>query len=310
MDGNFPVQDLTGLDKSGWTDRIMDEAQARGAADRLGRRHFAAFVKAGPVLLVSFETVQGMRSLTESARPLGWLMSQKMGWSSLLLASDGDTWFRDKDVYAYFDQLVDDGFFDEFDRVIFYGAGPCGYAAAAYSVTAPGARVLAVQPQATLDPAVAEWDDRFTDMRRLDFTSRYGYAPDMIDAAQQMHVIYDPDVTQDAMHAALFTAPNVAKYRMRYMGEALQTHLLYMKRLFPILQAVAEDRLTPRFFAGLYRARRNHLPYLRRLLSRLELKERPDLIRLLCQNVTARFQAPRFQRRLRQLDEELDREEA
>ncbi|MEC8666986.1 MAG: phosphoadenosine phosphosulfate reductase, partial [Pseudomonadota bacterium] len=173
MDGNFPVQDLTGLDKSGWTDRIMDEAQARGAADRLGRRHFAAFVKAGPVLLVSFETVQGMRSLTESARPLGWLMSQKMGWSSLLLASDGDTWFRDKDVYAYFDQLVDDGFFDEFDRVIFYGAGPCGYAAAAYSVTAPGARVLAVQPQATLDPAVAEWDDRFTDMRRLDFTSRY-----------------------------------------------------------------------------------------------------------------------------------------
>ncbi len=309
MDGNFPVQDLTGLDKSGWTDRIMDEAQARGAADRLGRRHFAAFVKAGPVLLVSFETVQGMRSLTESARPLGWLMSQKMGWSSLLLASDGDTWFRDKDVYAYFDQLVDDGFFDEFDRVIFYGAGPCGYAAAAYSVTAPGARVLAVQPQATLDPAVAEWDDRFTDMRRLDFTSRYGYAPDMIDAAQQMHVIYDPDVTQDAMHAALFTAPNVAKYRMRYMGEALQTHLLYMKRLFPILQAVAEDRLTPRFFAGLYRARRNHLPYLRRLLSRLELKERPDLIRLLCRNVTARFQAPRFQRRLRQLDEELDGEE-
>ncbi|MBY6156779.1 phosphoadenosine phosphosulfate reductase [Pseudooceanicola nitratireducens] len=309
MDGNFPVQDLTGLDKSGWTDRIMDEAQARGAADRLGRRHFAAFVKAGPVLLVSFETVQGMRSLTESARPLGWLMSQKMGWSSLLLASDGDTWFRDKDVYAYFDQLVDDGFFDDFDRVIFYGAGPCGYAAAAYSVTAPGARVLAVQPQATLDPAVAEWDDRFTDMRRLDFTSRYGFAPDMIDAAQQMHVIYDPDVTQDAMHAALFTAPNVAKYRMRYMGEALQTHLLYMKRLFPILQAVAEDRLTPRFFAGLYRARRNHLPYLRRLLSRLELKERPDLIRLLCRNVTARFQAPRFQRRLRQLDEELDGEE-
>ncbi|WP_370273464.1 phosphoadenosine phosphosulfate reductase [Pseudooceanicola nitratireducens] len=309
MDGNFPVQDLTGLDKSGWTDRIMDEAQARGAADRLGRRHFAAFVKAGPVLLVSFETVQGMRSLTESARPLGWLMSQKMGWSSLLLASDGDTWFRDKDVYAYFDQLVDDGFFDDFDRVIFYGAGPCGYAAAAYSVTAPGARVLAVQPQATLDPAVAEWDDRFTDMRRLDFTSRYGYAPDMIDAAQQMHVIYDPDVTQDAMHAALFTAPNVAKNRMRYMGEALQTHLLYMKRLFPILQAVAEDRLTPRFFAGLYRARRNHLPYLRRLLSRLELKERPDLIRLLCRNVTARFQAPRFQRRLRQLDEELDGEE-
>lgn len=310
MDGTFPQIDLAGLDKPEWTRRVMARAEVEGAADKLGRSHFAAFVHAGPTLLVSFETVQGMRGLTESAQPLGWHMSQREGWSHLLMACDGDTWFRAPEVYAYFDHLIDDGFFDEFDQVVFYGAGPCGYAAAAFSVAAPGATVVAIQPQATLDPRVTEWDDRFTDMRRLDFTSRYGYAPNMIDAAQQMHVIYDPDVTQDAMHAALFTAPNVAKYRMRYMGEALQTHLLYMKRLFPILQAVAEDRLTPRFFAGLYRARRNHLPYLRRLLSRLELKERPDLIRLLCQNVTARFQAPRFQRRLRQLDGELDGEEA
>jgi len=302
MDGNFPLNDLSGLDKQDWTRRIMEQAEARGAADRLGKRHFAAFVRSGPVLLVSFETVQGMRSLTESARPFGWQMSQKMGWSSLLLASDGDTWFRDDQVYAYFDQLVDDGFFDEFETVVFYGAGPCGYAAAAFSVTAPGARVLAIQPQATLDPRVAEWDDRFTDMRRNDFTSRYGFAPDMIDAAQHVHLIYDPDVTLDAMHAALFTKVNVTKYRMRYMGEALQTHLLFMRRLFPILQAAAEDRLTPRFFAGLYRARRNHLPYLRRLLTKLDLLDRPELTRMLCRNVLHRYNAPRFQRRLMQLE--------
>ena len=40
-----------------------------------------------------------------------------------------------------------------------------------------------MQPQATLDPRVAEWDDRFLHMRRTDFTDRYGYAPDMLDAA-------------------------------------------------------------------------------------------------------------------------------
>ncbi|WP_407492709.1 phosphoadenosine phosphosulfate reductase [Pseudooceanicola sp. MF1-13] len=305
MDGNFPLNDLSGLDKQDWTRRILEQAEARGAADRLGKKHFAAFVRSGPVLLVSFETVQGMRSLTESARPLGWQMSQKMGWSSLLLASDGDTWFRDPQVYAYFDQLVDEGFFDEFETVVFYGAGPCGYAATAFSVTAPGARVLAVQPQATLDPRVTEWDDRFVEMRRHDFTSRYGFAPDMVDAAQHVHLIYDPDVTLDAMHAALFTKPNVTKYRMPYMGEALQTHLLFMRRLFPVLQAVAEDRLTPRFFAGMYRARRNHLPYLRRLLTKLDLLDRPHLARMLCRNVTHRFNAPRFQRRLAQLNEQL-----
>lgn len=306
MDGNFPHNDLSGLDKPDWTRRVMEQAEARGAADRLGRKHFAAFVKSGPVLLVSFETVQGMRSLTQSARPLGWLLSEKLGWSSLLLASDGDTWFRDGDVYGYFDHLVDEGFFDEFERVIFYGAGPCGYAAAAFSVTAPGARVLAIQPQATLDPRVTEWDDRFTEMRRTDFTDRYGYAPDMIDAAERMHVFYDPAVPHDAMHAALFTKVNVTKYRMPYMGEALQSHLLFMKRLFPLIQAAAEDRLDTAYFASLYRARRNHLPYLRRLLTRLEGADRPELMRMLCRNVTARFVAPRFARRLQQLDRDAE----
>jgi hypothetical protein len=43
---------------------------------------------------------------------------------------------------------VDDGFFDEFEQVIFYGSGSSGYAAAAFSVAAPGATVIAVQPQA------------------------------------------------------------------------------------------------------------------------------------------------------------------
>ena len=301
MDGTFPRTDLSGIDKPEWTRRVTARAEHDGAADRLGRSHFAAFIKSGSTLLVTFETVQGMRGLTESAQPLGWNLSQRLGWSHLLLASDGDTWFRAPEVYGYFDQLIDDGFFDEFDNVLFYGAGPCGYAAAAFSVAAPGSTVVAIQPQATLDPRVTEWDDRFTDMRRTDFTDRFGYAPDMIDGAARAYVIYDPAEPLDAMHAALFTRPNVTKFRMRYMGEALQSHLLFMKRLFPLLQAAAEDRLTDRYFAGLYRARRNHLPYLRRLLTRLEAEDRTGLTEVLCRHVTARFTAPRFARRLRAL---------
>lgn len=57
-------------------------------------------------------------------------------WSSLSLISEGDTWFRDPAVYRYFDRLVDDRFFEGFDEVLFFGAGPCGYAAAAFSVCA------------------------------------------------------------------------------------------------------------------------------------------------------------------------------
>ena len=306
MDGTFPHVDLAGLDKPEWTRRVMARAEHEGAADKLGRSHFAAFVHAGPTLLVTFETVQGMRGLTESAQPLGWHMSQSEGWSHLLMACDGDTWFRAPEVYAYFDQLIDDGFFDEFDRVVFYGAGPCGYAAAAFSVAAPGSTVVAIQPQATLDPRVTEWDDRFTHMRRTDFTDRFGFAPDMIDGAERAYVIYDPAEPLDAMHAALFTRPNVTKFRMRYMGEALQTHLLFMKRLFPLIEAAADGTLDRQRFAGLFRARRNHLPYLRRLLTQLEAADRTGLTEVLCRHVAARFTAPRFARRLRMLEAEDD----
>jgi len=208
--------------------------------------------------IATFESVQGIHALSELAQPLGWEMVKSQGWSHLCLASDRDTWFRERAVFGYFDRLIDDGFFDEFDTVVFYGAGPCAYAATAFSVAAPGARVLAIQPQATLDPRVTEWDHRFTDMRRTDFTSRYGYAPDMLDAAAEAIVLYDPHQRLDAMHTALFTRPNVVKYRMPLMGDALQTDLLEMELFVPILIDVAEGSLDAQRFAEYYRARRDY----------------------------------------------------
>jgi len=108
------------------------------------------------------------------------------------MISDGDTWFRDPQIFNFFDRLIDDGFFEEFDNVVFYGVGPCGYAASTFSVAAPGSTVVVVQPQATLDPRMTEWDDRFKHMRNTSFTNRFGYAPDMLDACAQAYVLYDP----------------------------------------------------------------------------------------------------------------------
>ena len=186
--------------------------------------------------------------------------------------------------------------------MVFYGAGPCGYAAAAYSIAAPGARVLALQPQATLDPRVAEWDERFIRQRRLDFTSRYGYAPDMIDAAQEAFVIYDPEELEDAMHAALFTRPNVHKLRLRHAGGALQFSLRNMKILSRLIALGGTGRLTPEIFAKLARACREDRQYLRNLLRHLDDKGRTKLAHALCKNVTTRMDGvPAFERRLKGL---------
>jgi len=297
---------LSGLKKREWLTQLAEIAQDSGDFDTLGTRHVAARIDGINVgsgtLLVSFETVQGIQLQSDIGQPLGWDLVRTQGWSSLCVISDGDTWFRDPQIYAFFDRLTDDGYFEEFDRVVFYGAGPCGYAAAAFSVASPGAVVLAVQPQATLDPRVTEWDSRFTHMRRTSFTDRYGYAPDMLDAAAQGYVLFDPSEDLDAMHAALFTRPNMTKLRLRHMGDALQGDLIEMDILDELLISVADDTLTEQRFATLARARRNHPAYLRNVLGHLDATQRPYLATLLCRNVVGRMNAPRIKRRLDALE--------
>ncbi len=292
---------LVDLPRREWLARVEAIADEDGYVENLGRRHHAIFIEQSTTLIVTFETLQGIQALSDLGQPLGWDMLKTHGWSHLCLASHGDTWFRDPAVYGYFDRLIDDGFFDEFDQVLFYGAGPCAYAAAAYSVASPGARVLAIQPQATLDPRITEWDDRFTDMRIQDFTTRYGYAPEMLDAADHAYVLYDPREQLDAMHAALFTRPNVTKLRMRFMGDALQTDLLEMDTWTDLVKAAGNGTLTPTTFAELYRARRSYRPYLRNLLILLDAEKREPLVEMLCSNVTSRIRARRFAQRLKEI---------
>lgn len=296
--------DLAQLPKGEWLNRVAELAEKNGFFQPLGRKHFAALIRGNDTLIVTFETIQGMRALSEDAEPLGWKLVQEHGWSHLCIASEGDTWFRDRHVIALFDRMIDDGFFDEFETVVFYGAGPCGYAAAAYSVAAPGAQVVAIQPQATLDPRVSEWDPRFMDMRRTDFTSRYGYAPDMLDACDGAFVLYDPAERLDAMHAALFTRAGVTQFRLRNMGDAIQSDLMQMKVLIPLIVHAANRTLNPISFADLYRARRTYPAYLRRVMAALDNDGRTALTYILARNVTARMKAPRFQRRLAAIEAE------
>ncbi len=294
--------DLSNHSRGEWLGALRRIGEEYGFAEPLGRNHAAIFIEEGDTLLVGFETMSGIETLSETRTPIGFDMVGTSGWSSLSLLSHGDTWFRDSRVYDFFDQLIDDGFFDEFDKVLFFGAGPCGYAAAAYSVSAPGARVLVLQPQATLDPRIAEWDDRFTEERRRDFTSRFGFAPEMLEAAERAYVLYDPRERLDAMHSALFERPNVDRFRTPFMGGSLQSELRALDLLPGLLSACAAGRLDRITVARMLRARRDHPPYLRRLLMRLDADERTGLARILCQHVVARMHAPRFRRRLAQIE--------
>ena len=288
-------------DKAAWLARIEEVGEESGYFQPLGDRHWAYFIDESPTLLVTFETVAAVMAEPDRL-PKGHALARAKGWSHLCIIADGETWYRDPAVYRYFDRLVDDAFFEDFDRVVFYGTGMGAYAACAYSVTAPGATVLAVQPLATLDPGVTGWDRRRRAARRMNFTDRYGYAPDMVEGAGQVFILFDPHQPYDAMHAALFTKPFVTMLRTRHVGTDVEKALDQMKILSQLIDAAGESQLTPDLFARAFRARRDNAPYLRRLVTILDQLGRPTLAIRAARSALKRVDAPKLRKHLAELE--------
>lgn len=297
--------DLAALSPAQWAKRLEEIGDEAGYCENLGARHRVFFSDQGPVLLVTFETVAEIRARQPDQLPMGHAIAASRGWSSLTVIADGDTWFRDRAVYGYFDRLVDDAFFEDFDRVVFFGAGMAGYAAAAYAVAAPGATVIALAPQATLEPRIAGWDHRFAHMRRTSFSDRYGYAPDMLEGAGEAYVVFDPLEAMDAMHAALFRRPYVTALPCPTLGPNLAGMLDTLGMIEPMLVAACEGRFSAAAFWRLYRLRRDSVRYLRLLAARTDAAGRPFLTALVARNAAHRLSSPRFRSRLAQLEEVL-----
>lgn len=288
------------IGESGWLSAMDAIAEDDGYLEPLGRKHWAFFAEDSPTLLVTFERAESIRA-REDQLPAAYAMCKARGWSLLTLIAEGATWWRDRAVWGYFDRLVDDAFFDDFDRVLFMGTGPAGHAACAYAVTAPGASVLAIAPRATLDPDIAGWDRRDMAARRLDFRSRYGYAPDMTEGAGRVWLVYDPLHAPDAMHAALFRAPWVTPLKARHTGETIERALAGTRLIDKLAEDAMAGTLTPAGFARHWRSRRSYPPYLRGLLAQAAARKRPGLEAMICRSVTRRMRAPRFAARLAEL---------
>lgn len=302
LDMHSPMRDLTDGE---WLQRIEELGEEAGYYEPLSKRHHAMLSDEGPILLVTFETRASIRNGAPDELPLGYRVARAQGWSSLTLISDEESWFRDPSVYAYVDRLVDEAFFEDFDRVVFYGEGSGGYAAAAFAVAAPGATVIAIQPQATLSPRLTGWDMRFPRMRRTSFTDRYGFAPDMIDGAGAAYILFDPHETLDAMHAAMFARPHVTLLPCRNLGGHIGWMLREMDILYQILTLACRGEFDALAFWRLYRARRDMPRYLRSLIARLEAEERPYLEALVCRHALERFEGLRIRARLTSLEDGL-----
>ncbi|MEM8630151.1 MAG: phosphoadenosine phosphosulfate reductase [Pseudomonadota bacterium] len=297
---------LGGLSRADWLTRAEDIAEYDGYFEPVGKQHSAIFIDRDPsVLIVSFEELDTVRLSDELGHPVGFHLARTRDWSHLCIMAEGETWYRDRALYGYFDRLIDDGFFEDFDRVIFYGAEMGAYGAAAFSVASPGSTVIAIQPVATLEPDRTVWDPRYADRRRLDFTTRYGYGPEMVEAAAKAYVIFDPQERLDAIHAALYDRETVTHLRCRHLGDRIALEFERMGILQKVLEAAGDGTLDARSFFTLYRERRTNAAYLRRLLAELEGDDRPYLAALLCRNAVQRLNQRRFREGLRRAQAQL-----
>lgn len=278
-DGNTPRANAVTAQRAKRLSHLQQVGRNHGFFRRVGQEHSALFVEEGDELIVSFDSAERVLDKTPDGLPVGFSALGRRESSLLSIMGRRGSFFRESALFTLFDYLIDDGFFDRFETILFVGLGPmCGYGAAAYSVAAPGARVLAVNPVATLDRDDAPFERRYRAAWSRDFTGRYGFAPKLTDAAEQVTLIYDPADAMSAAHAALFQGPNVARHKLRWGGMATGAILSAGNALDAVIDAALDGPLSKAELARVLRpARRASPAHLARLMTRAAQKGHPDL---------------------------------
>lgn len=286
------------MDRAAWNAELRAMGDEHGFFEELGDDHTALFVKSGKTLIVTFENLDHVFE-HGNRLPWGFDFVQKQGWSILGMMAHDWTWYRDEDVIAFFNRLKSDGFFDQFDTVVFYGASMGAYAACAFSAACPGATVVAISPQATLDRDVTSWETRYQKAWKRNYNNDFGYAPDMVASAKDVFILYDPLEPADAMHAALFRGDNITKLKCRFQGHRIASGLIQMGLLKPVVGSCVDGTLTRTSFYKMLRARREFRRYLRELLLRIPEDRHPLLVALLAERVLSTGNGPVFRRKLK-----------
>jgi hypothetical protein len=272
--------------REAWHDTLAELGDERGFYRALGPMHKALYLKGDSTLVVSFDNLDDARQDVGERMPWGSQFISSRGWSSLGIGAHGWTWYRDDAVLDFFDELRDTGFFDQFERVVFYGTSMAGYAATVFSAAAPGAKVIAMNPQATLERRITSgWETRYHKSWRQDFSGRYSYGPEQSAAADVVYLFFDPYVAEDAMHAALYQGDNVIKIRCRHFGHGLTSAFNQMGILKDTVEACVNERPTARDIYKLMTARKQTPRYQKAVLKKLQSMKRPLLTYRFCKYV-------------------------
>jgi hypothetical protein len=285
---------------------VARELAGAGGFYRENGEHSFIYIPRGKTLIVTFDNLDIAMGKRDDRRPWGYAFIEKQGWSMLGVMANGWTWYRDPWVVEEFECLAADGFFGRFDRVVFYGASMGGYAAAAFSRVSPGADVVAISPQSTLDKRLVPWETRYKVAWSRDFSGPYGDAAEASRAARRVMIFHDPYELLDRGHAERFTGQNVQHLRTPLLGHRLGSSLSQMGLLSPVILEALSGELVPVRFYSRLRARHDFPRYQKELFQRALARQRQGLARKVGRWVLKRGDHPFIRQAMATLDKGKD----
>ena len=242
--------------------------RARGGFSWFNDTYGFAFVPGSSDLVVSFDDQQHA-GFKESRSPANFQsIVPELGASILGVMAADSHWFRSDFVHDGIEHLAAHGFFDTFERVLFMGASMGGFAALTYARQAPSARVLAIAPQSTLDPALMPDDRRWRWTRRLDWTGRYGDAVSGLQGTRPM-VLSDP---RDPFEVAQIDRmrEKVDVFGTPFSGTKTGVYLRRTGGMTELISAALAGKVSQQMVARLLKDRREIPKYIRQQATRAE----------------------------------------
>lgn len=245
-----------------WLDDLHPGSEGEGFLEKR-LRHSLMFIRR-PVkrLLVTFDNLSNVGDSSVMREPWAFKFARDANISHLGIMAHVADWYRDADLIARMTALAEDGFFDGYDRVIFAGVSMGGYAAIAFGSLVPGAHIVSVNPQSTLDPDLVPWETRYENGRRQDWTLPLSDSAALTKDLGAVHIFYDPYHELDQRHVDRFDGDNIRIFNCRYSVHKTAVFLRKIGALKPVMERIVFDTLTEHEFYKLYRGRRD-LPWFR-----------------------------------------------
>lgn len=249
-----------------WLEDLRPGADSEGFMEK-NLHHSLMFVRRpSDRLLVTFDNLSNVNDSALDRGPWAYKVARDGGHSHLGVMAHVSDWYRNDNLIKRFQALAAEGFFNGYARVLFAGVSMGAFAALKFSALVPGAHVVAINPQSTLDPDLVPWENRFKNGQRQDWKLPFPDSAALTATAERVNLFYDPYHALDKKHINRFSGYNVRVFNCWFSSHKTAVFLRKIGALKPIMNHAIMDEITEREFYSLYRARRN-LPWYRGAVS-------------------------------------------